>query len=116
MDDEDCGEIQYDLSFGVTHNSNGSIDFIPCMSSCADTRIAQVDAESGGCADLTDLLFVPLLSIDDDDCDEQKCSSFAVTCCHHRRHHCRRHCRRCQRCPLPYMAPEAKILGQLGWV
>ncbi len=37
-----------------------------------------MDAESGGYADLTDLLFVPLLSMDDDDCDKQKCISFAV--------------------------------------
>jgi hypothetical protein len=71
MDNEDFGELQYGLSFGVTHNFNGSIDFIPCMRSCADTRIARVDAESGGCVDLTDLLFVPLLSMNDDDCDEQ---------------------------------------------
>ena len=48
------------------------------MSSWADTGIARVDAKGGGCADLTDLLLVPLLSMDDDDCDEQKCSSF---CC-----------------------------------
>jgi hypothetical protein len=60
---------------GVHHTS---INFIPRMSSCADTRIARVDAESGCCADLTNLLIVPLLSMDDDDCDEQKCSSFAV--------------------------------------
>jgi hypothetical protein len=80
MDNEDCGELQYGLSFSVPHNFNGSINFIliPCMRSCADMHIARVNAESGGCADLTDLLFVPLLTMDDDDCDEQKCSSFAV--------------------------------------
>jgi hypothetical protein len=63
MDDEDCDELQYGLSFGGPHNSNGSIDFISCMKSWADMRIAQVDAEGGGCVDLTDLLFVPLFSI-----------------------------------------------------
>ena len=78
MDDEDCDELQYSSSFGVPHNSNCSVDFIPHMSSWADTCIARVDAEGGGCADLTDLLFGPLLLMDDDDCDEQKCSSF---CC-----------------------------------
>jgi hypothetical protein len=40
MDDEDCGELQYGLPFGVPNDSNGSIDFIPCMSSCADMCIA----------------------------------------------------------------------------
>jgi hypothetical protein len=63
MDDEDCDELQYGSSFGVPHNSNGTINFIPRMSSWADMRIARVDAEGGGCADLTDLLFVPLLSV-----------------------------------------------------
>jgi hypothetical protein len=48
------------------------------MSSWADTHIARVDAKGGGCTDLTDLLFGPLLLMDDDDCDKQKCSSF---CC-----------------------------------
>ncbi len=75
MDNEDCDKLQYGSSFGVPHNSNGSIDFIP-MSSWADMCIAQVDAKGGGCTDLTDLLFGPLLSMDDDDYDEQKCSSF----------------------------------------
>jgi hypothetical protein len=70
MDDEDCDELQYGLCFGVPHNSNGIIDFIPCMSSWADTRIARVDTKGGGCVDLTDLLFGPLLLMDDDDCDE----------------------------------------------
>jgi hypothetical protein len=79
MVDEDCDELQYGSSFGISHNSkNGSINFIPCMSSWPDTSIARVDAKGGGCADLTDLLFGPLLLMDDDDCDEQKCSSF---CC-----------------------------------
>ncbi len=44
------------------------------MSSWADAHIARVDAKGGGCTDLTDLLFGPLLSMGDDDCDEQKCS------------------------------------------
>jgi hypothetical protein len=35
-----------------------------------------VDAKGGGCTDLTDLLFGPLLLMDGDDCDKQKCSSF----------------------------------------
>jgi hypothetical protein len=76
MDNEDCDELQHGLSFGIPHNSNGSIDFIP-MSSWADMRIARVDAKAGGCTDLTDLVFGPfLLSMHDDDCDKQKCSSF----------------------------------------
>ena len=74
MDNEDCDELQYGSSFGIPHNSNGSINFIPRMSSWADTRFTQVDAKGGGCTDLTDLLFGPLLSMGDDDCDEQKCS------------------------------------------
>ncbi len=48
------------------------------MSSWADTCIAQVDAKGGGCMDLTDLFFGLLMSMDDDDCDEQNCSTF---CC-----------------------------------
>jgi hypothetical protein len=67
--------VPYGSSFGIPPNSNGSIDFIP-MSSWADARIARVDAKGGGCADSTDLLFGPLLSMDDDDCDKQNCSSF----------------------------------------
>jgi hypothetical protein len=54
---------------------DGTINFIP-MSSWADAYIARVDAKGGGCTDLTDLLFGPLLLMDDDDCDKQKCSSF----------------------------------------
>jgi hypothetical protein len=46
------------------------------MSSWADAYIARVDAKGGGCTDLTDLLFGPLLLMDDDDCDKQKCSFF----------------------------------------
>ncbi len=63
MDNEDCDELQYGSSFGKSHYSNGSINFIPCMSSWADTRIARVDAEGGGFADFIDLLFVPFFSI-----------------------------------------------------
>jgi hypothetical protein len=75
MDNEDCDDMQYGLPFGVPPNSNFSINFIS-MSSWADAHIAQVNAKGGGCTDLTDLLFGPLLLMDDDACDEQKCSSF----------------------------------------
>jgi hypothetical protein len=74
MDNEDCDDMQYGSFFGVSHNSNNSIVFIP-MSSWADTCIAQVDANGGGCTDFTDILFGPLLLVDDD-CNKQKCSSF----------------------------------------
>ncbi len=77
LNDEDCDDMQYGSSFGVPTNSNGSFNFIP-MSIWADARIARVDAKGGACKDLTDLLFGPLLLMDDDDCDKQKCSSF---CC-----------------------------------
>jgi hypothetical protein len=59
IDNGDFDELQYGLSFCVSHNYNGSIDFIP-VSSWADTRIARPDAMGGGCMDLTDLLFGPL--------------------------------------------------------